>query len=640
MHSTLQQDTRAAKLTTALGDKLAIVRFDGTEGMSELFEYRIEALSSDEVNYDDLLGKPCTITLKAYGQERHFHAIVVEAKWIGWRQENHVHLLVARPWLWLCSRWSDCKIYQKKTAPDIIQEVFRNRGFSDYRLNLQENHPKRDYCVQYRETDLAFVSRLMEEEGIFYFFEHSADKHTLVLGDSSSANQPVPGLASVDFIALGTAERRDRQHIYQWVSERRVRTRKVELNDYYELTSTADLKANRDASAGHRGSEFYDYPGRYTNRGDGRQYAKVVLDAEQALDDRRHVMGNAFSLFPGGTTNVQEHVRSKENQEYVVVRASHLYADEHYRSGSGMPDEDYAGTFEFLPKKADSPFRAPILTPKPHIYGIQTAVVTGPRGEEIYTDEYGRIKVQFHWDRYGKKDENSSCWIRVVEPWAGKQWGCQHTPRIGMEVVIEFIEGDPDRPVVVGTVYNDQYKHPFKLEANKSQSGIKSNSTIGGGGYNQVMFEDKKNNEQIDLHAQKHYKLTILDTETRDIGQSFTGSIAGPNSRKTTLLQGDDELMIASGNQTITIVKNQSTTIAQSRTTTIGQSDTLAVGQSITIAAGSSITLVCGGSIINMTPSSINIVSSTINMAAGAMNVLAPLQVAPTITAPLVNGRP
>ncbi|MFL4969598.1 MAG: type VI secretion system Vgr family protein [Xanthobacteraceae bacterium] len=638
MDAMLKQDTRFAELRTPLGkDVLVLVRFDATEGLSELFEYRIEALAAKEVDLDAILGRPCSVTVKLYGKERHFNGIAVEAQWTGVRQEHHVYRLVLRPWLWLCSRTSDCRFFQDKTASEIIQEVWRDRGFNDFRASLNENYPKLEYCVQYRETDLAFVSRLMEQHGIYYFFEHTSDKHTLVMADSMSSHQAVPGLGQIDFIALGNSERRDRQHIYHVVSERRFRTGKVELNDYYELTPNADLKADKKGTARYNKSdmEFYDYPGKYKKKSDGEKYAKVVLEAEQALDERRHTGGNAVNLFPGGTTKLQGHHKTSENKDYLVVRCSHLYVAEHYRSGSGAAEEDYSGNFEFLPKE-NKVFRAPIVTPKPLIHGIQTAKVVGKQGEEIDVDEYGRILVEFFWDRKKKQ----SCRIRVAEVWASKKWGGQFIPRVGMEVVVEFIEGDPDRPLVTGAVYNGDNKHPYELPANKTQSGVKSDSSKGGGGYNQVMFEDKKLGEEINLHAQKDYKLTILDTEVREIGERFTRQTAGPNSRKTTLLQGDDDLKIATGNQNVKIAMSQTSIIGMNRTTTITTSDTTTAGTTITITAGTSLTLICGGSIISMTPASISLVSSTINMAAGAVNIAAPLQVAPTITAPLVNGRP
>jgi type VI secretion system secreted protein VgrG len=414
-----------------------------------------------------------------------------------------------------------------------------------------------------------------------------------VLADSKSSHQPVPGLSSIDFVPLGTSERRDRQHIYHLVSERRFRTGKIELNDYYELTPNADLKADKKGTARYNKSdmEFYDYPGKYKEKGDGERYAKVALEAEQALDERRHTAGNAASLFPGGTTKLQQHLKSSENKEYLVVRASHLYVAEQYRSAGRGADDEYSGHYEFLPK--DKAFRAPIVTPKPRIYGIQTAKVVGKKGEEIDVDEHGRILVQFFWDRKKKQ----SCRIRVAEVWAGKKWGGQFIPRIGMEVVVEFLEGDPDRPLVVGSVYNGEYKHPYELPAKKTQSGLKSDSTTnGGGGFNQFMFEDQKGSEEINMQAEKDHKVKVKNSETWEIGEKFLAP-TGQESRKVTLKKGDDKLKLDTG----------------SRDTDIALMDKL--------KAGVMIKLECGASKITMTPVSIQIEAPLISLSGALIKI-------------------
>jgi len=595
MDSSLKQDTRLGQLTTPLGkDVLVLVRLDATEGLSELFEYQIEALSAKEVDVDAMLGRPCSVLIKAYEKERHFNGILVEAQWVGIRQEHHVYRLVLRPWLWLCGKTTDCRFFQQKTAPDIIKQVFRDRGFNDFRLTLSESYPELEYCVQYRESDLAFVSRLMEQHGIYYFFEHTSDKHMLVLADSMSAHQPVPGLATIDFIPLGNSERRERQHIYHLVSERRFRTGKVELNDYYELTPNADLKADKKGTARYNKSdmEFYDYPGKYKKKSDGEKYAKVVLEAEQAQDERRHTGGNAVSLFPGGTTKLQQHLKSSENKEYLVVRASHLYVAEQYRSAGRGADDEYSGHYEFLPKE-NKVFRAPIVTPKPRIYGIQTAKVVGRDGEEIDVDEHGRIQVQFFWDR----KEQKSCRIRVAEVWAGKKWGGQFIPRIGMEVVVEFLEGDPDRPLVVGSVYNGEYKHPYDLPGQKTKSGLKSDSTTnGGGGFNQIMFEDNKGFEEINMQAEKDHKVKVKHAESWEIGEKFEAPTGMP-SREVTIKMGDDKLKLSTG----------------SRDTDIALMDQL--------KAGILIKFECGASKITMTPVSIQIESPLISLSGALIKI-------------------
>jgi type VI secretion system secreted protein VgrG len=592
MNSTLKQDTRIAQLTTPLGkDVLVLVRFDATEALSELFEYRIEALSERELELEPCLGRACSVTIKSYGQERHFSGLLAEAQWTGIKYEHHLYRLVLRPWFWILTRTTNCRFFQDKTAPDILKEVLKG---GDVRFVLNDGpYPKLEYCVQYRETDFAFASRLMEHHGIYYFFKHTSDNHTLVVVDSMSSHEPIPGLASIPFIPLGNPERRDRQHIYHWISEHKFRTGKVELNDYYELNPTADLKAKKDASAKYdkKNTEFYDYPGKYRVKSDGEKYAKVALEADQALDGRRHTAGNAVSLFPGGLIKIQGHPHPKQSEndkDYLVVRSSHAFVVERYRSDPGLGDEGYSGNFELLPKEGKV-FRAQITTPKPLIHGLQTAKVVGPQGEEIHVDEHGRIKVEFFWDR----DKKQSCWIRVAEVWAGKKWGGQFIPRIGMEAVVEFLEGDPDRPLVTGAVYNRDYQHPYDLPSNKTQSGIKSDSSRGSGGYNQFRFEDNKRFEEIHMQAEKDHNVKVKHAETWEIGEKFEAP-TGLASRQVSIKMGDDKLKLDPGSRDVDIALMDQ------------------------LKAGLLIQMQCGGSKITMTPVSISI-EAPIIMLSGAL---------------------
>jgi type VI secretion system secreted protein VgrG len=603
MSPQLTQDTRIGELKTPLGkDKLVLSRFDATEGLGELFEFRVEAISEDEdIDFNGAIGQNCAVTLKSYGGERVFNGVLVEAQWLGMKGVYYAYRLVLRPWLWMLSRTADCRIFSDKTASDIIKEVFTKRGFNDFKLVLTENYPKLEYCVQYRETDLAFVSRLMEQHGIYHFFEHTSDKHMLVLADSKSSHKPVPGHDSTPFIALAGDDRRDREHIYHWSSERRFRTGKVELNDYDFKQPGKKLIADAKGSERYTKSdmESYDHPGKYTERNIGEKYAKVQLEAEQALDHRRHATGDAASLFPGGLTKLEKHPRDSENAEYLLVRAMHSFVSEFYRTGADVvPGQVYYGNYEF--QKSDRPFRSQIVTPKPQVLSTHTAKVVGKDGEEIDTDEYGRIRVEFFWDR----DKSFSRWARVLQPWASKQWGTQFIPRVGMEVVVVYEEGDPDYPLIIGAVYNGDNKHPYKLPDNKTQSGIKSNSSKGGNGYNELMFEDKKGSEQIRMHAQKDLDITVHNVETRKIGED---GVAGA-SRDTTLVSGDDILKILTGNQAVTV--------AQSVIETYGASQMTTAAGPIMITSTTNITLTCGASSIIMTPASITITSPTVQILA------------------------
>lgn len=588
--SELRQSERVGEFDSPLGkDVLALARFDGTEGLSELFEYRIELLSRESaLDFDPALGRNCTAKFRTpNGAERVFNGVLVEAEWIGAREDLFVYRVVLRPWLWLLSRAADCRIWHETTAIDVITEVFRERGFTDFEKRLSKTYPKLEYCVQYRETDLNFVSRLMEKHGVYYYFLHSEGKHQLVLSDSRSSHERVPGHEKTPYYP-GPQSRRDVAHFNGWVPQRRFQTGRHELNDYDFKEPTKDLTGRKEANSNYNKGklEIFDYPGKYVDRDVGEAYAGVRLDADQARDRRRRATGDAIGLYAGGLTELERHSSQSENIEYLVTHASHSFVLQSYRSGSSGED-DYLGAFELQDRRI--PFRAPLMTPKPIVHGPQTARVVGENehdNAEIDVDKYGRILVLFHWDRKKKK----SCRLRVAQVWAGKQWGGQVIPRIGMEAVVEFLEGDPDRPLVVGTVYNGDNRHPYPLPGDKTRSGLKSDSSIGHNGYNEFMFEDRKNAEMIRMHGQKDHEVKILNKETWEIGEKFEGAKSA--SRSATLVNGGDELTIRAGDRTIWISNFQKTT------------------------AGDGIKLICGASVIEMTPTEIRIISGHIALSA------------------------
>jgi type VI secretion system secreted protein VgrG len=585
--SQLLQEGRPSAITSPLGkDVLALARFDATEGVSELFEFRIEALSaSNHIDFDQALGHNCCVTFSSPdGPDRHFNGVMVEAEAVGAYHELFLYRIVLRPWLWLLSRTSDCRIWHDKTVIQIIDEVFRDRGFSDFKAVTTKPYCKIEYCVQYRETDLNFVCRLMESFGIYYFFEHSAGTHMLKLADSKSSHEAVPGHATISYFD-DLQERHDVEYFRSWSSERQFRSGKYKLNDYDFKQPTKKLQTEKESaskySKGHM--EIYDYPGLYTEMKDGEESAKVRLDADQAQDKRRYARGNAISLFPGGFTTLDRHPLTAEKIEYLILSAKHSFVAQSYRSG-GSGEADYSGNYEL--HDASIPYRPPLLTPKALIHGPQTARVVGEEGQEIDVDKYGRVLLLFHWDR----KEMKSCRVRVAQVWAGKQWGGQFIPRIGMEAVVEFLEGDPDRPLVVGAVFNGDNEFPYALPKQKTQSGIKSDSTLGHGGYNELMFDDAKDSELIRMHAQKDHQVTVLNTETNEIGEKFQGGIGA--SRTTTLDKGSDHLTIQAGDQIIKISGNQAVTADQS------------------------IKLTCGASVIEITPTEIKVTSGHIAFSA------------------------
>jgi type VI secretion system secreted protein VgrG len=616
----LSQAQRLASFKSPLGeDVLVLTNFSGTEELGHPFELQIDALSEQEnLDFDQALGQSCTVSLKTYqNTTRYFNGIMVQAQWtgteIGDQQNYSRYRMVLRPWYWLLAHRADCRIFLEKDVKEIIQDVFEKAGFAsgtDFIFKTTGSYDKIKYCVQYRETDFAFTSRLMEQFGIYYYFEHSQQRHTMILADSRSSHSPIPDLPKLAYHVQIRAHNRKEQQINSWTSERRFRTGRIEFNDYDYLKPPKKLRANKEASEKYAKSKFevYDYPGKYDEQDKGTQFAQFRLEAEQSFDHRRMSDGEAPSLFAGGLVTVDKHPTEAENKEYLVLRADHHFGHQYYGTTSGDTSMTYQGSYAFLP--SDRPFRSLPLAPKPRIYGIQTAKVVvkkGDDGEEISTDENGHIWVQFHWDREPQK----SCPIRVAHVWSSKQWGGQFIPRVGMEVVVEFLEGDPDRPLVTGCVYNGDNKHPYTLPDNKTQSGVKSDSSKGPNqGYNEFMFEDQKDSEKIGLHAEKDYELVIRHAETRTIGETFGSG----TSRDTTLKNGDDKLDVQNGSQHVTISEDQTIEVQKTIEVTANTSIELKVGTSKILLEQSGITIDAptvtikslGAMTINGTPISIN----------------------------------
>jgi len=607
----LTQDTRPAQLKTPLGkDVLVLASFVATEGLSELFEVNVEALSEQEnINFDDAIGRACTIKQIIYDNKtRYYNGILTATRRTGSTADLFHYHLTLRPWLWLLGRKADCRIFLKKDVKQILSEVFEKAGFTDntdFVFRTTRDFHKIPYCVQYRETDLAFCSRMMEHYGIYYFFEHADGKHTLVMANAPTSHKKIPDLPTLPFIPRHAGATRTRQHVHSWVSDRKLRTGKVHFNDYDYLKPGKDLKAPKESEEkyAHSRLEMYDYHHKYDEKDKGENHAKFRLEAEQAFDHRRSIHGDAASIHPGGLVTVEHHPTKSENQEYLIVGARHMYSSQSYRSGGGGSGDTYSGSYDILP--SSRPYRSLPKTPKPRIYGIQTAKVVAKNREEekeeISTDEHGHIWVQFHWDREPQK----SCPVRVAQTWAGKRWGAIFLPRVGMEVVVDFIEGDPDRPLVTGCVYNGDNKPPYDLPKNKTISGWKSDSSKHNGGYNEFVFDDQQNKEKIRMHAERDHEVTVKHAETRTIGETFK---PGSPSRSTTIKHGDDQLTIESGNQT-THVK-----------------------MAISTEADISITLKVGASTLNITKGSISLMSPVISITAtGALTITgAPV----TITGP------
>lgn len=512
----ITQADRPLRVKTVLGeDVLVLESLQGTESISEPFHYTLKLLSENPcIALKDLLRSPIVVSIELLNSSlRYVHGNISRIAQLEYGEDGLIsYQAEVVPWLWFLSLFKDCRIFQNKTVPEIVQQVFQDRGFSDFKLQLQSTYPKREYCVQYRETDLNFVSRLLEHEGIFYFFQHDDQKHTLVLADAPSAIKDCPNQSTARYLPLSGGVQED-DTVVTFASEQTLHPATASLNDYdFEKPSTS---LNTSISCDGKG-EIYDYPGMYTTKGDGDRYARIRLE-EQAVQ-LATVRGASFcrAFQAGFRFTLKDHYRGDANQAYTLFSLETDAKETSYRSGSEEGFK-YRNRFEAVPNSV--PFRPRRIARKPFVEGSQTAVIVGKSGEEIWTDKYGRVKVQFFWDRAGKKDENSSCWIRVAQLWAGKGWGAVYVPRIGQEVIIDFLEGDPDRPIITGRVYNADQTVPYTLPDEQTKTAIKSMSSKGGGGFNEIRFEDKKGDEQVFIHGEKDIDIRIKNDRKEWIGE-------------------------------------------------------------------------------------------------------------------------
>jgi len=639
----LDQSKRQIGIDTPLGANVLVLRnFTATEELGRLFQIDAELLSENfQISFPQIVGQNVTIRLETIqAAPRFFNGHVRSFRQtgaVGRLARYHAEIV---PKLWFLTRSADCRIFQNKKVPDIVKEVLQERGITDIEDTLTASYPQWEYCVQYRETDFNFISRLMEQEGIHYYFKHAQGTHTLVLADGDSSHPTFPGYADMSFHQEGAGVV-NLQGVKEWAMTQEVQAGSYVLNDYDFEKPKTSLKApaNIDRQNVEANHELYDYPGEYDKFDDGKRYARMRIEEVQSDFEIAEGSGDVRGVAAGFKFKMNSLTRSDQIDDYLVVSSVTRAESEGFLSGGGASDSG-AFSCSFTAVRAKTPFHPARLTPKPIIQGAQTAVVTGPKGEEIYTDKYGRVKVQFHWDRKGKKDENTTCFIRVAEPWAGKNWAIIFTPRIGQEVVVNFLEGDPDQPLIIGSVYNGDQMPPYTLPANKTQSGVKTRSSLNGtpANFNEIRFEDKKGQEQLYIHAEKNEDIVVENNKTENVGNNEDIKIG--NDRTETVghdqsitVQNNDKLMVAM-NQDITIGVKQSETIGTERTTTIGTTDTLNVGVGRTTTIGATDSLSVGGA-INTTSGGV------ITITAGAAITITS-SAAIAITAPVItlNGRP
>jgi type VI secretion system secreted protein VgrG len=588
------QANRHIAIETPLGpDKLLLGSFHGEERMSSLFTFTLSLMSEDGgIKAKDIVGKSVDFFVHMPdGKQRWFNGIISRFGYSGKDDRLFIYQATVVPWLWLLTRGSDCRVHEcdeKKDAKDIIDGLLGELGFSDYKWDVKRTLAKRAYCVQYRETHFDFLSRLLEEEGIFYYFKHEKGKHLMVMTDHADGVYDCPD-AEVT-LSFNLSQPTGADNLRSWSHEYEFTSGKWSHTDYDFENPTTPLEVNTSSLVSLNGNsklEFYDFPGDYADKSLGNDLVKLRMEAEEAAHDTVTGSSICYTFSPGGRFSLtKHHDKAEAGGKWVITSVEHRVSlGGSYTSGGSGGDVNYANTFQVLP--AEVVFRPPRVRQKPRLMGIHSAVVVGPSGDEIYTDKYGRIKVQFPWDRKGKNDDKSSFWIRVATPWAGKQWGMIHIPRIGQEVIVSFLEGDPDRPVVTGMLFNSENMPPYSLPDNMTQSGIKTHSSMKGGddNFNEIRFEDKKDSEEIYIHAEKDLNCVIENNETRKVGfedkdagdqeieiyndQKLTvghGSKAGSQivkifkDRNVELTSGNDALMISQGNMSVQLKMGNQTT--------------------------------------------------------------------------------
>ncbi len=642
------QDHRLIAVDTPLGkDVLLLQELTGYEGVSRLFSYELDLLAfeNDSIAFKDIVGKKISITLHLPDGTPRYISGYVSRFTQGETDDRlftHYHAQVV-PWLWFLTRQADCRIFQNLAVPDIISQVFNLFDFKDFRLSLKGSYPQLEYCVQYRETSFNFVSRLMEEFGIFYYFDHSTKgKHTMVLADQSSTLPVCPSSPVSYDTEVGGLD--DPEVINNWHVGQEVRTGKCTVTDYNFTTPSTSLLANDPTVvdlAASQPLELFDYPGLHTTKDQGDTVAKVRMQEEEAGYMVVSAAGNCRGLMSGYSFELKNHYRADQNINHVVTEVRHFAsAGQSYTTAGTHGGETYSNNLTCIP--ASVTYRPARVTPKPFVQGPQPALVVGKSGEEIWVDKYGRVIVQFYWDRLGKKNENSSCWIRTSQPWAGGNWGAMWIPRIGQEVLVSFLEGDPDRPVITGRVYNADQMPPYTLPDYQTRSTFMSRSSKGGGAsnYNELRFEDLKGKEQIFMNAEKDMDLRVENDSREFIGANrhlvVTANqteqvqadkhlhVQGNHFEKIdsnmSLQVGGNQMESVTGNKSLSVTGNQSESVTGNVSLAVtGNQDVtnmayamksntaihLNAGMSAVIEAGMELTLKAGANFIDIGPAGI-----------------------------------
>ncbi len=628
------QENRLLELVSPLGpDVLLLTEFEGSEGVSTLFQYQLAMISENRsINFEEIIGQEVSVLIRlADGTQRVISGLIISFCQVDSGENENAaeqfsrYTAVMAPWTWLLTQTADLRIFQELSVPEILEKIFQEKEFNDFTLKLHDKYEKKNYCVQYRETDFNFISRLMEEEGIFYFFTHEPGIHTMIITDSPSEHQVYEDHDIISY-ELDRGGLLAEDVITSLEFKKHIRAGKITINDYNFETPATRLKVEVSSrvNLGPGERELYDYPAEYGKRQEGDRLANIRMQTEEAQITSINGRSTCRTFSAGQKFTLEKYYRDEMNgKSYVLTGVNHSASQSGYRSGSA--EAKYSNAFTCIPHEV--PYRPLGLTPRPVVEGVQTAIVVGPAGEEIYTDKHGRIKVQFHWDREGKADENSTCWMRVSQAMAGNLWGTMFLPRIGHEVIVDFIEGDPDRPIITGQVYHGTNTPPYPLPENKTISTFKSNTSPDNGGFNEIRFEDKSGEEQIYIHGEKRLDIRIKEDRFESIGNDR--NLVVENDKKEHVKNdrhevvdvnhkeeiGADRNLTVSGKQLITIGGNSSLTVGGdlgedfggNHSETVGANYYVKAGGNIVLEAGSNITLKVGGNYIAIDSSGVSI---------------------------------
>ncbi|HEY3820075.1 MAG TPA: type VI secretion system tip protein TssI/VgrG [Polyangiaceae bacterium] len=584
-------------------DDLMVLHFEGHEGMSQLFEFEITFSCADALTFADVVRKAATLTMHVdQDTPRVVHGIVSRLEQENPQAKTTQYRLTLVPRAWQLLHRMNCRIFQDMTAPKIVDAVLTGAGLTtgdDYKLNLQATYTSRDYCVQYRESDWDFISRLLEEEGIFYSIDNGGETDVIVIADAVSGYAAIAGAATLNFRPRagamgGTLVPGDHVLTFQYAEQ--IRSGKTTTRDWNFL-KPALLLESAGTGAVNADLEIYDFPGEYQLKADGDTLATVRIGEQSAGIQMAGGESSCSQLAPAHTFTLAEHPRESFNLQYVVTRVAHrgTNAEAHQLADDGDVQPLYENEFEVIP--ASTLFRPPRVTRRPHIHGVQTATVVGPSGDEIYVDANCRVKVQFHWDRLGKNDDKSSCWVRVAQSWASASFGAMFIPRIKDEVVVTFLEGDPDQPLIVGSIYHGTNVPPYTLPDNKTRSTIKSNTSPGGGGSNELRFEDKKGSEEVFLHAQKDWTIGVENDKNQNVGHDETHHVVHDRTKNVdndqTATIGHDDTLTVKNDQTMTVQHDQALTVQNDRSVTVQNDHTEAVSgnQKVTITKAQTVAI-------------------------------------------------